>query len=153
MNRNDFLKSGGVILVCACGTSFLGACKTITGNSDTPELPENKFEVRNGKVVMDLNVIPDLAAEGSSVKFKIPSRELKIIVVRTGKDSFAALRDQCTHMGRELEYDHIQSVFRCVSFGHSKFDNSGLRIKGPAKSNLDRYPVFFNRGILEIKIT
>ncbi|MBR9999861.1 MAG: Rieske 2Fe-2S domain-containing protein [Cyclobacteriaceae bacterium] len=152
MHRNDFLKSGGVLLACTCGTSVLNGCKAITGNSDTPLISENAYTINQGYLVLDLDRIPELEPDGGSVKLELTSRDLKIIVARTGKNSFVALRDQCTHGGREVEYKHDESIFRCVSFGHSKYGNSGEVIKGPAKTGLEKFTTSLVEKKLEIKL-
>ena len=140
------------MLVCACGSPLLNGCKSITGKSDTPLLKENRYTIKDGKLILDLAGIPELDDEGGAVKLNIPSRDLKMIVARNGKNSFIALRDQCTHMGREIEYDPENTVFRCVSFGHSKYDESGHVIKGPAKSGLEMFTARLSGKELSIRI-
>jgi nitrite reductase/ring-hydroxylating ferredoxin subunit len=153
MNRNHFLKSGGMLLACACGSPLLNGCKAITGNSDTPLLIENRYEVSGRFIILDLSEIPELNQEGSAVKLNLPSHDLKMIIAKTGKETFVALRDQCTHGGREMEYIPGESVFRCVSFGHSKYDAAeGNVLKGPAKSKLEKFAASLTGERLEIKI-
>jgi len=139
MKRSDFLKTGGAFVICACGSSLLHGCKAITGNSGTPSIPENSFVLREGWLYLDLHKIPELAERGGSVKLELTDPNLKIIIAKTGEQTFIALRDQCSHGGRELEYHHDQGMFRCVSFGHSKFDTTGKVIKGPAKGNIEEF--------------
>lgn len=152
MNRNHFLKSGGALLVCACGTPLLNGCKAITGNSDTPLLSEKNYQIRQGSIFIDLSLIPELEQDGGAVKLNLSANDLKMIVARTGPDTFVALHDQCSHGGREIEYKHEESVFRCVSFGHSKYDVDGHVIKGPAKSNLGKFTTILAGKMLEIKL-
>jgi Rieske Fe-S protein len=153
MKRSEFLKSGGALVVCACGSSMIHGCKAITGNSDTPPVPENAYEMTEGGLMMDIQKIPELTSVGGSVKLELADRELKIIVAKTGENTFVALRDQCTHGGRELEFNPDQSVFRCVSFGHSKFDQEGIVVKGPAKANLDVFETTLIENELQIDLT
>lgn len=150
MKRSEFLKSGGVLLFCTCGSTLLHGCKAITGNSDTPLLSENAYRVNQDTLILDLTQIPELEQEGGSVKLKLKDRDLPIIVAKTGVKEFIVLRDECTHAGRELEYFHDQSVFRCVSFGHSRFDKVGQVIKGPAKKMILKYNSLLIQDELQI---
>lgn len=64
----------------------------------------------------------------------------KIIVVRTGKASFAAFSAICTHKRGIVEYDEANKQFECPKH-HSKFDASnGNVLKGPADDPLPQYP-------------
>lgn len=138
--------------VCTCGISFINGCKAITGNSDTPLLSRNTYIYSQGTLQLDLTKIPELKRDGGSVKLEMPDRNLKIIVARTGDHAFVALRDRCSHGGRELEYFHDQSIFRCVSFGHSRFDLEGNVMKGPAKNLLLKYNSILVDDILQISV-
>ena len=140
MKRITFIRTGGMMVVTACcGSTVLSGCKAITGNSDTPPVPAGSFTVNGRNVRLELTRIPDLETEGGAVKFESPDRDLKIIVARTGPEEFAVVDDKCTHGGRELEYNHTTGEFRCVSFGHSKYNPEGHVVKGPAKGNLNAY--------------
>jgi len=151
MKRSDFLKAGGAIMVCTCGSSVLYGCKAITGNSDTPLLPDNSYTIKQNNIILDTNKIPELAQIGGSVKLQLSDRDLKIIVAKTGENIFVALPDRCTHGDRELEYYHDKSIFRCVSFGHSRFDQNGNVVKGPAKVDLEVYKTSLNNDELSIE--
>ncbi len=153
MKRIDFLRSGGVLFVCTCGSSLLHGCKAITGDSDTPLLSENTYRISQGILILDLVKIPDLKLKGGAVKLELVDRDLKIIVAKTGMNKFVALRDRCSHGGRELEYFHDQSIFRCVSFGHSRFDTEGQVIKGPAKNMLLKYNISLINDELQIMLS
>jgi nitrite reductase/ring-hydroxylating ferredoxin subunit len=139
MNRGDFLKTGGILAACACGIYFMNGCNAITGNSDSPHLSKNTYSFSQGTLLPDLIKIPEFKRNGGSVKLEEPDRKLKIIVAKTGDHAFVALRDRCSHGGRELDYFRDQSIFRNVSFGHSRFDLEGNVMKGPAKNLLLKY--------------
>ncbi len=59
------------------------------------------------------------------------------LYIRKAGDSITVLDAHCTHMGCTLHYDTDNRVFNCPCH-HSRFDDEGHRLKGPARRDLDR---------------
>jgi nitrite reductase/ring-hydroxylating ferredoxin subunit len=81
---------------------------------------------------------------GGAVKFAFNNStgsEVKVIVVRSGEETYHAFSDQCTHGGNELNYVYEEGKLQCSSLGHSQFDLAGNVLKGPARGVLARYPL------------
>ncbi|MBN1653638.1 MAG: Rieske (2Fe-2S) protein [Deltaproteobacteria bacterium] len=144
MKRRQFLKTGGVVAVCACTGSTLSACKMLSGISDTPVAPLASYRASATDVVVDLAKVPTLKTVGGSVKIEINDKKynpLKLLVVRVGDREYKAFLDKCTHGEREMEYAADKKTLTCVSFGHSRFDDGGKVLDGPAEKPLRLFPV------------
>ncbi len=64
----------------------------------------------------------------------------KIIILRTGDESFVAFSAKCTHKGTTVQYDAAKKQFVCPNHG-SRFDTSdGKVLEGPADNPLPSYP-------------
>ena len=63
----------------------------------------------------------------------------KIIVARTGEATFSACSAICPHKKCEVEYEHDAKQFVCPCH-NSRFDLDGKVLKGPAKTDLKKYP-------------
>jgi Rieske Fe-S protein len=154
MKRRDFLRfSGGAAAVCACGVG-LSSCAAITGNSSTPAAKAGSYNYSDGQLTLDISQNNSLQKAGGAVKFTFSDNDKnhKMIVARTGADSFLAFEDKCTHGGRELEYQHRNSRFECISFGGSKFNTQGNVISGPADSPLKKFDAMLKDNMLVITI-
>ncbi len=62
----------------------------------------------------------------------------KVIVARTGENTFVAYAAKCTHSGGPLEYDAKAKQFTCPWHG-STFGTDGSNTGGPAKRPLKPY--------------
>jgi len=137
IKRRGFLAGTAAVAgACACGA---GACKMITGVGDTPAIPAGAYMVQDNKVQVALDKTPELAKVGGSVKIEDENLPTPIIIARTGDREYAAVSMKCTHGDRDLEYVHSDKKFRCVSFGHSEFNEDGELLKGPAEKPVEGY--------------
>jgi nitrite reductase/ring-hydroxylating ferredoxin subunit len=155
MKRRQFLKTGSAVAVCACAGSTLSACKMLSGVSDTPIAPPASYRAGGTDVVLDLKKIPSLKTVGGSVKIEIEDRKydpLKLLVVRVGDGEYKAFLDKCTHGGREMEYAGENKTLTCVSFGHSRFDDGGKVLEGPAEKPLRLFPARVDGDRLVISV-
>jgi cytochrome b6-f complex iron-sulfur subunit len=87
--------------------------------------PEQKAET-----IIKLDTESPLNKVGGSVTVETSAG--KVVVARTGEDSFAAISAVCTHKGGPLKYDEKTQIFVCSSH-NSKFNSDGSVAKGPAK--------------------
>lgn len=145
MRRRTFVKTTGlgVVTICTCEPG-MNSCSLFTGISHTSVAPEGSIRFSDYQVVLDLELIPELNNSGGSVKFEMPQSEedpLKVLVINSGENGLQAFENRCTHGGREIEYRSDESILRCVSFGHSKYDLSGQVTGGPAPAPLKKFKV------------
>ena len=156
LDRRNFLKVSGALAACSCiGVSGITGCSMIKGVSSTPAALPESFTISNNKITLDLTKNADLKKEGQAVKFAVQDQQgadLKIIVIHSEQGNYKAFRDSCTHGGRELNYEHDDKKFICSSFGHSQFDLSGTRLKGPADKPLTEFICSIENDIVSIKI-
>lgn len=87
-------------------------------------------------VVLELGKHPKLAKVGGAETIDSPVG--KIIVMRTGPDSFAAVSAICTHQKGPLFYDAESGKLLCTKHG-AIFASSGKVEKGPATTDLQSY--------------
>ena len=100
-----------------------------------------------------VNIGPDspLAKVGGSDL--VDSAAGKIIIVRTGENTFVAYSARCTHKGGIVAYDAASKQFACPKHG-SKFDSStGAVVDGPAKDALPAYKTSGNASSLVVNVS
>jgi cytochrome b6-f complex iron-sulfur subunit len=73
----------------------------------------------------------------------------RVLVARTGPDTFAAVSDVCTHEGCAITA-HSGSIYVCLCHG-AEFDTSGLVVRGPARTALRQYATEFAGDVLTIR--
>lgn len=94
--------------------------------------PDNaKATAIEGETVVKLSADSPLNKVGGSVLADTPSG--KVIIARTGENSYAAVSAVCTHKGKTLGYDASAKVFACPAHG-SRFNSDGSNAGGPAQS-------------------
>jgi cytochrome b6-f complex iron-sulfur subunit len=151
MKRRAFLETTAGVVLISCGCS---GCSAFSGVSDMDELTSDLMLLNNGEVKIQLDDVPKLKEKGYGMKFKVsgPENDIKIVLVHANDDQFYALENKCTHMGRELQYKAGDEIMRCTSFGHSKYELDGDRVKGPAKNDLKTFPVAADQNEIVITI-
>jgi len=116
MKRRDFLSRTLATVPWILGSSLIW--------------PAGRFllfaESRQGTLNIPLVQIP----EGIT-----PFPSARIFIRRKG-DNITLFDAHCTHMGCLLHYDTDHQVFNCPCH-HSRFDQEGHRLRGPAKRDLD----------------
>jgi len=155
-NRREFLRTGGAAVACTClGGLCLSSCSPFSSISNTAAAPEDSYRIEEGQIVIDLKKAVELTAIGGSAKLEfihpIEGVPKKIILVHPGDTSYLAFANECSHKGKELEYDHSAKRLKCVS-RHSEFDMNGNVLKGNAEKNLKRYATEREGSKLFVKI-
>lgn len=155
-NRREFLRTGGAAIACTClGGLCLSSCSPFSSVSNTAIAPKDSYRVEEGQIAIDLKKTAELAAIGGSTKLEfihpIEGVIKKIILVHPGGTSYLAFANECTHNGKELEYDHSARMLKCVS-RHSEFDLNGNVLKGNAKKSLMGYATEQEGNTLFVKI-
>lgn len=155
-NRREFLKSGGAAFAGTCiGGLCLQSCSPFGNVSRTASAPAESYTIESGRIKIDLEKVPDLTANGGSIKLKFNHPDhgtlTKIILIHPENSSFLAFANTCTHKGKELEYDHPARRIHCVS-GHSEFNLNGKVLDGNAEKPLKGYPIKIVGNILYIEI-
>ncbi len=96
---------------------------------------------------------PSLGTVGSAAWLTVTERDLRLIVVRSGRHTFYALSRICTHGAQVVSFVSKRRVIMCNNHNHSVFGLDGRVIKGPAPTPLASYPVHLRAGWLEIEIS
>ncbi|MFC2123596.1 Rieske (2Fe-2S) protein [Bacteroidota bacterium] len=151
MKRREFLQTTAGVVLISYGCS---GCSAFSGVSDMDELSQDLMLLNNGEVKILLDDVPKLKEKGYGMKFKVsgPDKEIKLVLVHANDDQFYALENKCTHGGRELEYKTDDEIMRCTSFGHSKFELDGDKVKGPADGDVLTFPVSLYQNEMVITI-
>ena len=75
-----------------------------------------------------------------------------MILAHVEDNRFEIASLHCTHRGVEVEYDHLETRFKCPSLGHSTFTMDGANISGPAKRPLKKYEAVLKDALLIIDV-
>ena len=155
-DRREFLRKGGAAIACTClGSLCLSSCSPFSSVSNTAVAPEDSFRVEDGQIVLDLGKMAALSTDGGSVKLGFPHPiegvHTKIILIHPEDTTYLTFANECSHKGRELEYDHSARMLRCVS-RHSEFDLSGSVLRGNAEKSLMQYKTDLDGNRLIVKI-
>lgn len=137
MERAEFLKTLGTGTLAVCSVCGLISC------SDD----DNPTPIVGGDLDFTINI-----EESPYTNLKIVGGSTykdKIIIARTGNDTFVALSKVCTHAGQTVVYDHPNSRFVCNAH-NSIFETSGTVVSGPANRALTKFKTEFNAPNLRI---
>ena len=130
--RRQFLRQ--ITCIGGCLALSLAAWPTVVTGEEAKE--QNKDEGKYADVVLKLSEHPALSKIGGFEIVKTSAG--KIIVARTGQDTFVACAALCTHRGAQLTYEHNNKQFACPAHG-ARFAVSGEVARGPAKKPLPTY--------------
>ncbi len=139
-SRREFL----VRTLTAAGGAMVGL--SIAANAaDAPATPPvaattttttTTTTATSSDVILELSAHPALAKIGGSEIIDSPAG--KILVMRTGQDTFAATSAICTHKKGPLTYDAKSGKIVCDTHG-ALFSTDGKVVEGPAKIDLKSY--------------
>ena len=128
--RRDFL----VRTLTAAGGAMVGLSIAAHAADTAPAAPTTAAPAND--LVLELGAHPKLAKVGG---FEVVDSNVgKILVIRTGADTFAATSAVCTHKKGPLFYDAESGKIICETHG-ALFNTSGKVEKGPAKTDLKSY--------------
>lgn len=144
MERKEFLTALGLSAGSLVITSCLGACgKGDTGSPNTPSpspTPGTKVDF-----TLDVSTNSDISAKGWTIMNGI-------IIAKSGA-VYLALSGVCTHQGNPITYDATGNKFPCsfqdAAHG-SVFDANGVKLQGPATSNLKKYSTTLSGNSLRV---
>lgn len=141
MERKEFISilgiGAGSIIVSSC----LGAC----GKSDSPT--PGPTPGAGGKVdfTVDVSTNADLNSKGWTI--------LNSIIIAKSGSSYIALSGVCTHQQNSMTYNPTTNTFPCSQQdpAHgSVFNANGVKIAGPATSNLEKYMTSLSGNTLRV---
>jgi nitrite reductase/ring-hydroxylating ferredoxin subunit len=118
----------------------------------TPVINPASYQHDNGRIVVDLKAVPELARAGSAAALVDNRFKLNLIVVRTGSREFAALDRSCTHGGAQCAYNARHRTIQCTSLNHAEYDLKGTLLHGRTHGNLRSYVVRQAGATLEIQL-
>lgn len=139
MKRKEFITllgvGAGTVVVASC----LGSCGK--GGEPAPTPPP-------GTPVLTINNISinaDIVNKGWTI-------QSGIIVAKSGAN-YLAVSGMCTHANNPMTYNSANNTFPCSeqAFPHgSVFDANGVKIEGPAQSNLKKYSTTLVDDVLKV---
>ncbi len=140
VTRRDFMVTAAAAGVCVCG---LEGCFILSTAGNTPEIQPPAYELQESdkKIVIFIYKVPDLFNKIYAVKIIDSRIKDSLIIANTGNDVFKALSIKCTHNNFEVEYEHDEKRFRCISGHRAEFSTSGRVIDGPTEIPLTSYPI------------
>ncbi len=98
------------------------------------------WKIMEGKIIVDLNAMPELNTKGSAVRLDGKGLEVPVLVVHGDDGEYRAFKNRCTHGKRGLDPVPGTKTVQCCSVGTSTFGYDGTLIEGPAKGPLTVYP-------------
>lgn len=145
MERKDFLTALGISAGSLVISSCLGAC----GKSDTgsPAPGPNPGPAPGTKIdfTLDVSSNADINSKGWTI--------MNSIIIAKNGSSYLALSGVCTHQGNPLTYNSTTNQFPCslqdAAHG-SVFDTNGVRVQGPATSNIKKYSTTLSGNSLRV---
>jgi nitrite reductase/ring-hydroxylating ferredoxin subunit len=138
MQRRDFLRSA--CQACAAMALVPIAATTLESCSST-----GKLAVENGLVNVPLSA---LGSQGRTV-LKVNGLSDKVLLEKRPDGTYTALVLNCPHKNGPVKEKGGELV---CSWHGSTFDLNGKVTKGPAKSDLKRYPVELVGEVLQVKV-
>lgn len=106
---------------------LFGICRT------RPPADGECWRLADGRITIDLERAPELAAPGGAIRLEGPALTRRILVFRGDDGRFHALENRCSHAAhRRLDPVVGEGIVRCCSVGRSEFDYQGNRLSGAA---------------------
>jgi cytochrome b6-f complex iron-sulfur subunit len=136
-----------------------GACRIDVGGDDpadaagSVDAPDPGFEAcGNMMVCVDLAKDPNASLANVGGSRVIIQGNTRIIIIRTGTDTFVTLSARCTHAGTTVGYrPPPMDDIRCPNHG-SQFNLDGTVKLGPAASPLTEFQNTFDAGTMILTI-
>jgi nitrite reductase/ring-hydroxylating ferredoxin subunit len=159
LTRRTLLRVGGCagISMAACGVSaaVVGTqtdlFDRLRGITDMPLLEnDDAWRYEGGVLVLDLALVPELAAPDSAVRLEEDAVPEPLLIVRDAQDVYHVFVNKCTHADRKL--DLVDGELECTSFSTSTFDLAGEPQSGPAKDRLTTYTAGVDGGRLVVAL-
>lgn len=145
LTRRDFMtaSSAAAAGVCICS---MGGCLPLGRQGNTPEIKPQAFKIEETDskidIIIEINEIPELMKEGKAYKIINAQLNDSLIIANTGGDQFVATSISCTHNSFEVEYQHDNKRFRCISINHAEFALDGKVIGHTSTTKaLKTYPI------------
>lgn len=129
LTRRDLVTAAAGVVLTGCAGS---AAKWET----------NPVVADDGVVELDVGDYPELATPGGMIALRTTGASKPILVMRIENNSFRVMSLRCPHLGCVVRWDNAIQKLRCPCHG-SEFDDSGKRLKGPAKSGLQQLRMEF----------
>jgi cytochrome b6-f complex iron-sulfur subunit len=145
MERKEFITvlglGAGSIIISSC----LGACSKSDNPSPSPS--PGPTPGTGGKVdfTLDVSTNSDILSKGWTI-------QNQVIIAKNGA-AYIALSGACTHQQNPMTYNPSTNTFPCsqqdAAHG-SVFNADGVKIQGPATSNLKKYSTTLTGNILRV---
>ncbi|NEU09056.1 Rieske 2Fe-2S domain-containing protein [Flavihumibacter sp. R14] len=141
MERKEFIS----ILGIGAGSIIISSCLGACGKSDGPT--PGPTPGPGGKVdfTVDVSTNADLNSKGWTI--------LNSIIIAKSGSSYIALSGVCTHQQNSMTYNAATNTFPCsqqdAAHG-SVFNANGVKINGPATSNLQKYSTTLSGNTLRV---
>ena len=143
MERKEFIS----ILGLGAGTIIISSCLGACGKSDSGSPSPTPTPGPSGKVdfTVDVSTNADILSKGWTI-------QNQIIIAKNGA-AYIALSGVCTHQQNAMTYSSANNTFPCsqqdAAHG-SVFNADGVKIKGPATSDLKKYNTTLTGNILRV---
>ena len=135
LSRRELIANITAAGVCGCVLGSSG-CKEERG--DTPTVPGGAFSSNGQELRIDLEKVPQLAKVGGAAKLTGDANLPRLIIARASESSYLVMSIRCPHQGAEVEYNHGDQTFECVSHP-GVFAIDGKRKSGPPRKDLPAY--------------
>ena len=135
LSRRDFIKQASALSACACcfgAATLLESCSASSGATSTAA--DKSIVETPGQI----SIAKTAFANQSYLKFNSGKFKEAIFVNTNTDGTYTAVLLHCTHKGCEVRPS--DGKLACPCHG-SQFDLDGHVIKGPAKSDLQTFPV------------
>lgn len=101
------------------------------------------------KLALPLEKVKALQTVGGSARVKLSGKE--ILLIRDATGSVLGLSPKCTHQDCYVKYNKNSGKIDCSCHG-SSFDKNGKVLKGPATTDLKKYPTTLKDGRVIIEV-
>ena len=106
----------------------------------------------DGTIGIGLERAPELSKTGGAIRLEKQTLCKRVLVIRGNDDHYYAFRNRCKHMGRRMDPVPGTQTIQCCSVNKATYDYNGAVLFGPAKGNVDVYPVQATNRKLVIRL-
>jgi len=125
---------------------ILGICRT------SPPSDSSSWTFSNNIIEIDLERVPELSNTNGAIRIEGKGLPLKVLVFHGKDNTFHAIMNRCSHMGRRIDPVPDTDEIQCCSVMGSTYSYSGKVLSGPADNDLLVFPISQENNKLLIQI-
>ena len=126
--------------------------KKLFGISVTKPAQEGSWKLNDGTIEIDLDRAPELSSPNGALRLEGEGLDPRMLVIHGVDGQYHAYKNNCACSGWRIDPVPGEEKVQCCTLASSTYDYTGKRVSGPAKDDLQVFPVEAEGKKLTIKL-